>query len=102
MCFLPTGILTCHVRSQDASCTSEKMLNKQILVEAQEVATSSMNLEAQGKYQEAKMGLEKVLYIQTRVLGEEHALVAASLNHLGRVLLVLGIFSEAKRVHTRA
>lgn len=93
--FRLNDIRACYLQDQVANSRSTEELKIRILMEAGEVEVSSLKLESQRRYIEAKNGFQRALDIQKAILGEVDTQVAKSLNQLGRVLLMLGNLPEA-------
>lgn len=76
--------------------------NDRPLVEARKLANEALQLELQGKSDEALRLAEKVLALREKVLGAEHPDVGAALNFLAGVYFDKGEFKRAEPLYWRA
>jgi CHAT domain-containing protein/Tfp pilus assembly protein PilF len=72
------------------------------LKEADQLTDRVLELNRQTKYEEAISLAQRVLTIRERVLGEEHAQVAAALNNLAEMYKNRGDYQTASKYHERA
>jgi CHAT domain-containing protein len=75
--------------------------NDRALHEARKLHTAFLRLYGEGKYEEARPLIERVLEIRERVLGPEHPEVAASLNALAILHSIKGEYAKAEPLFLR-
>ena len=75
---------------------------EQALDEAKQLNQKGNELYKAGKYEEAIPYAKQVLAIREKVLGNEHPLVATSLNNLAELYRVIGRYSEAEPLYKRS
>jgi len=62
----------------------------------------AVNLNSQGKYDEAEVLFQKTLQIRERALGKEHPSIADSYNNLAANLTAHGKYKEAEVLYQKA
>ncbi|NEO19175.1 MULTISPECIES: tetratricopeptide repeat protein [unclassified Moorena] len=99
---LSVGLVTPQPTVGQTTIAQQQESAQAQLTKAKQLTQQVIDLNEQGKYSEAIPLAQEALRIRQQVLGEEHADVATSLNHLAALYREMGRYQQAEPLLTEA